>query len=86
MSNGGELQILGKKLGREVVVSIRNSGTPIPEEIREQIFEKFFTTKADKNGTGLGLSIVKKVVEEHHAKIKLESDNSFTSFIVTFED
>jgi PAS domain S-box-containing protein len=81
----GELRIHGKKEGNHVIVAVSNTGTPIPEELREKIFDKFFTTKGSKNGTGLGLSIVNKVVEEHHAKINLVSNEKTTSFIVTFE-
>ncbi len=80
----GELSIDGKKEGNKVIVSIKNTGEMIPAEIQERIFEKFFTTKAESNGTGLGLSIVKKVIEEHAAEIKLESNEDFTCFHVIF--
>jgi signal transduction histidine kinase len=66
------------------MVEVKNSGKMIPLEIRDKIFEKFFTTKADMNGTGLGLSIVSKVIEDHGAQIKLNSDEHYTSFLVTF--
>jgi signal transduction histidine kinase len=54
-----------------VTVSIANNGPKIPDEIKEKIFDKFYTTKARKNGSGLGLSIVRSVLEEHNAKITL---------------
>jgi signal transduction histidine kinase len=80
----GELIITGWKENGHLMVEIKNSGKMIPYEIRDKIFEKFFTTKAENNGTGLGLSIVSKVIEDHGAQIKLNSDEHYTSFLVTF--
>jgi PAS domain S-box-containing protein len=80
----GELTITGWKENGRLIVEIKNTGKMIPYEIRDKIFEKFFTTKAENNGTGLGLSIVSKVIEDHGAQIKLNSDEHYTSFLVTF--
>lgn len=84
IQSSGELRIDAKKTSSGIQVAIRNTGEPIPLEIQGKIFEKFFTTKGNTTGTGLGLSIVRKVVEEHGAKIKLDSNQQYTSFIVTF--
>jgi signal transduction histidine kinase len=81
----GQLLISGRLIGNNIEVAITNSGKMIPVDIQDKIFEKFFTTKSSSNGTGLGLSIVKKVIEEHGAKIRLSSNDDFTSFIVTFD-
>jgi two-component system, NtrC family, sensor histidine kinase HydH len=59
----------GERLGIEVRVS--DSGPGIPADIREQIFNPFFTTKG--SGVGLGLSIVSKIVDEHHGSINVLS-------------
>ena len=80
----GELKITGWKEKGRLMVEVKNSGAMIPTEIREKIFEKFFTTKSEMNGTGLGLSIVSKVIEDHGAQIKLDSNEHNTSFLVTF--
>ncbi len=80
----GELFITGWRENNQLKVEVKNSGKMIPLEIRDKIFEKFFTTKAEMNGTGLGLSIVSKVIEDHGAQIKLNSDEHYTSFLVTF--
>jgi two-component system, NtrC family, sensor histidine kinase HydH len=62
--------VRGDRRGIEVRVS--DSGPGIPVELREQIFNPFFTTK--KSGVGLGLSIVSKIVDEHRGSIELVSD------------
>jgi signal transduction histidine kinase len=55
-----------------VVVSVKDTGAGVPPELREQIFNPFFTSK--KEGVGLGLSIVAKIVDDHRGWIRLESD------------
>ncbi len=72
---GGRLRIsigAGKRGERRgIEVQVLDSGPGIPAELREQIFNPFFTTK--KTGVGLGLSIVSKIVDEHHGSIELFS-------------
>ncbi len=73
---GGELKISiqpasGEKEGKEVVVEIEDTGPGVPQEIKEQIFNPFFTTK--KTGVGLGLAIVSKIVDAHGGTLKLTS-------------
>lgn len=53
------------------VISVRDYGSGIPEEIQSKIWEPFFTTKA--SGTGLGLDICKKIIENHDGKIWFQS-------------
>lgn len=48
-----------------VVFAIKNNGGIIPSEIKDNIFNKHFTTKSSEDGTGLGLYISKKIVDEH---------------------
>ena len=66
-------------------VVFENNGPKIPDEIIDTIFNKFYTTKSKKSGSGLGLSIVKNVLREHKADINIESSESLTKFIITFE-
>jgi len=56
-----------------VGVTVRDSGPGVPPELREQIFNPFFTSK--KNGVGLGLAIVAKIVDDHRGSIRLEQDS-----------
>jgi signal transduction histidine kinase len=57
-----------------VRAEVRDTGTGIPEEIRDEIFEPFFTTKREGEGTGLGLSIVRNIIDKHQAEIRVESE------------
>ncbi len=57
-----------------VCVTVEDSGPGVPAELREQIFNPFFTSK--KDGVGLGLSIVAKIVDDHRGTIRLDSDTT----------
>jgi two-component system, NtrC family, sensor histidine kinase HydH len=56
-----------------VCVTVEDSGPGVPSELREQIFNPFFTSK--KEGVGLGLAIVAKFVDDHRGSIRLESNS-----------
>ncbi len=63
----------GESSGEQgVVVIVEDSGPGVPPELREQIFNPFFTSK--KDGVGLGLSIVAKIVDDHRGAIRLEDN------------
>lgn len=55
-----------------VCVVVEDSGPGVPPDLREQIFNPFFTSK--KDGVGLGLAIVAKFVDDHHGSIRLDPD------------
>jgi signal transduction histidine kinase len=64
-----------------VRVSVRNTGAGIPAELRERIFQPFFTTKS--RGTGLGLAIARQIVDAHHGSLAVTSDGvSEATFVV----
>jgi len=65
-------------------IVVQNDGPKIPSDIQSEIFNKFYTTKSEKNGTGLGLNIVKNIIDDHNAKISLRSTDEKTEFIITF--
>jgi signal transduction histidine kinase len=63
-----------KDLGDRVEIRIRDNGTGIPAEVREKMFNPFFTTKPAGEGTGLGLSISHDIiVKQHGGSIEVET-------------
>lgn len=78
----GTVEVRVEWAGQDRVrVSVRNTGSGIPAELRERIFQPFFTTKA--RGTGLGLTIAREIVDAHHGSLQVVGDGSSeTTFIV----
>jgi signal transduction histidine kinase len=74
MDHKGTLTLGLRREGEHVLVSVGDSGCGIPPELRERIFDAFFTTKAAGEGTGLGLDIVRKIVEKHGGRIFVDSE------------
>ena len=84
MDGGGTLTL---RAGRDpdvdgVRVSVCDSGSGIPPEVRARLFEPFYTTKPPGKGTGLGLHISHNVVARHGGRIEVESDAQGTCFFV----
>ena len=71
-----------KNLGDRVEIRIRDNGTGIPPEVREKLFNPFFTTKPAGEGTGLGLSISHDIiVKQHGGSIEVDTQpGEFTEF------
>ena len=86
MGNGYEptLAAATKNLGDRVEIIIRDNGSGIPPEVREKIFNPFFTTKSPGEGTGLGLSLSHDIVAKQHAgSIEVDTrPGEFTEFRV----
>ena len=59
--------------GDKVRIGVSDNGPGVPEAVRQNIFDMFFTTKAATEGTGLGLAIARDIIEQHHGRIELES-------------
>ena len=84
--NGGDYEpILAastKSLGDRVEIRIRDNGTGIPSEVKEKMFNPFFTTKPAGEGTGLGLSISHDIiVKQHGGSIEVDTQpGEFTEF------
>ncbi|MHC4083822.1 MAG: sensor histidine kinase [Planctomycetota bacterium] len=75
MPEGGRLWIATRLLSDNgnVEIQVTDSGCGMDEDVQNQAFEAFFTTKERGKGTGLGLAICQRIVEEHEGKIKIQS-------------
>ncbi len=81
MPEGGQLTVRSAERDDYVLVTVRDTGVGIPEELVPRLFDPFFTTKAD--GTGLGLSVSYGIIEGHGGHIEVESEpGKFTEFKV----
>ena len=70
-----------RREGDHVVIEVVDNGPGVPAEVREKLFEPYFTTKT--SGTGLGLAICRRLVDVHGGKIRLESTRpGETRFII----
>ena len=78
MPKGGSIYIttLTEKIERDTrdaVIEIRDTGIGIPEEIQEQIYDAYFTTKDATGGIGLGLAVSHQIITAHKGKIEVRS-------------
>ena len=71
MSDGGKLRIRAERTGKDVLVSVEDTGIGISEENMGKLFQPLFTTKP--KGQGLGLPVCKRIVEAHGGDILVES-------------
>jgi signal transduction histidine kinase len=83
MPNGGTLTVGAANKGDHAEISVQDTGSGIPPEIRDRMFEAFFTTKEAGKGTGLGLSIITNIIKTHQGKIDVQSEvGKGTTFLV----
>jgi signal transduction histidine kinase len=82
----GTIIITTAKVNENAVITMSDSGTGMPDDVKAKIFDPFFTTKIVGEGTGLGLSISYGIIEKHHGTSTVESDqteeNHGTRFII----
>ena len=78
------LSVATKDIGNAVEIRIRDNGTGIPDDVKEKMFNPFFTTKPAGEGTGLGLSMSHDiVVKQHRGRIDVETQpDAFTEFLI----
>jgi signal transduction histidine kinase len=79
------LRVTTRDAGEVMEIRVRDNGTGIPAEIRDKLFQPFFTTKPTGEGTGLGLSITYDIVtKQHGGTITVDSEvDAFTEFVIT---
>ena len=69
--------------GRGVVITVSDNGTGIPKNIKDKIFQPFFTTKPTGQGTGLGLSLSYDIIKAHGGELTVETkENEGTTFMI----
>lgn len=72
--------VRARQRGDAAEIAVENTGPPIPEDIRERLFEPFFTTR--EKGTGLGLAFVREIVADHGGVISVASGPEGTVFAI----
>ena len=79
------VEVLMATDAKNIKIEIKDNGVGIDEKMLSKIFEPYFTTKT--KGTGLGLSIVKRIIEDHGGKIKIEKNKNMagTKSLINFE-
>jgi PAS domain S-box-containing protein len=79
----GKITVTSRNEPGGVLISVADTGTGIPEAIRNRIFEPFFTTKAVGKGTGQGLALALAIVQKHKGSLTFESvEGAGTTFFV----
>ncbi|MEO8711574.1 MAG: ATP-binding protein [Parafilimonas sp.] len=76
----GNLEITTKHDARFVKIYIKDDGPGIPEDIKQNIFAPFFTTKEMGKGSGLGLDVVSRIMIQHNGAVKVNSEPGKTEF------
>lgn len=85
MPEGGKIEISCNMEKQRRVVRIKDQGVGIAEEHLSELFTPFFTTKPVGQGTGLGLSISYSILQQHHAKVTVDSEvGKGTEFALSF--
>lgn len=81
MPTGGKLFVTVTESSAAVRVEISDTGSGIPEDLRDQVFDAYFTTKSE--GTGLGLALCDKIVRQHNGSLDFFSSKDGTTFVMT---
>ena len=74
MPDGGKLTVETLNKNGLIIIDITDTGIGIPEEIKDKIFDAFFTTKQKVKGVGLGLSVCYGIIKDHGGDIFVKSD------------
>ena len=75
----------GDSRGDYTVIRVADTGSGIPEELREKVFQPFFSTKGSGQGSGLGLALVDRVVKDHGGEVRVDPDTkSGAVFVLKF--
>jgi signal transduction histidine kinase len=71
MQVGGRLEVTLEEENKTAILRVADGGPGIPEEIREKIFDLYFTTKS--GGSGIGLAMTYRILQLHHGSVEVQS-------------
>lgn len=79
-----EVSVSTKTRSRQVEIRVKDNGTGMPEQVKNKVFQPFFTTKPTGQGTGLGLSLSYDIITKGHGgELKVETkEGEYTEFTV----
>ncbi|MGN6105276.1 MAG: ATP-binding protein, partial [Kofleriaceae bacterium] len=79
---GGWVELRGRVVGERAVLEITDSGPGVPTELRERVFQPFFTTKPPGIGTGLGLSMARDIIHRHGGVLEIRDRDARGVFAI----
>ena len=83
--DGGRIELDLSQRENQFIFSVKDFGQGIDEELKDKVFQSFFTTKPPGQGTGLGLSVCRQLAQRHAGKVEFESAvGEGTTFRVRF--
>ena len=74
MPEGGRLRVILEEIKKTAVLHVADEGAGIPEEIRDKIFDLYFTTKSE--GSGIGLAMTYRILQLHHGSVEVQNNVS----------
>ena len=81
---GGEIKVEMVQEADDIIIRYTDNGCGMPPEVREKIFEPFYTTKERGKGTGLGMAIINDIIADHNGQMICESEQGKgTTFVIT---
>lgn len=83
----GKITVCAERQGASIILRCADNGIGVSEEIKQKMFEPFFTTRRGRGGTGLGLNLVHNIVSKYGGSIQVDSaPNAGVSFTITLPD
>jgi len=82
-NKNGKITIQSYTKEHNLIIKISDNGGGIKEELKDRIFEPYFTTKEEGKGTGMGLYMVKEIIERMNGTISFENNQDGVTFIIT---
>lgn len=81
MENSGQLTVTGRKQGSNIILHIQDTGTGIPNDKLNRVFDLFYSTKKAGEGTGLGMWMTYELVAKYKGTIQLQSEEGISTIV-----